>query len=67
MLVVAACNDGVEHTYVFQLLIKLYRVVCISCNELKILFCGDVCDEWVLMSNMFLVSYSLTATAYQVC
>ena len=27
MLVVAACNDGVEHMYVFQLLIKVYRVV----------------------------------------
>ena len=67
MLVVAACNDGVEHTYVFQLLIKLYTMVCISCNELKILFCGYVCDAWVLMFDMFLVSYSLTITTCQVC
>lgn len=67
MLVVAACNDGVEHMYVFQLLIKLYTVVCISWNELKRLFCGDVCDAWVLMSDMFLVTYSLTVTACQVC
>ena len=67
MLVVPSCNDGVAQTYVFQLLIKLYTVVCISWNELKILFCGDVCDAWVLMFDRFLVTYSLTVTACQVC